>query len=72
MTDNDLLKAINSYFHRRIKAEQNKAIREFAERLKKNAQKFTEYDEGGWGCRVYAAKVEDIENTVEEMTEETP
>lgn len=70
MTDNDLLKAINSDFHRRIKAEQNKAIREFAERLKKNAQKFTEYDEGGWGCTVYAVKIEDIDNTVEEMTED--
>ena len=47
------------------------AIKEFAERLKKNARKFTEYDEGGWGCTVYAVKVEDIDNTVEEMTEET-
>lgn len=47
----------------------SEAIREFAELLKKNAQKFTEYDEGGWGCTVYAVKVEDIDNTVEEMTE---
>lgn len=48
----------------------SEAIREFAELLKKNAQKFTEYDEGGWGCTVYAVKVEDIDNTVEGMTEE--
>ena len=48
------------------------AIKEFAERLKKNARKFTEYDEGGWGCTVYAVKVEDIDNTVEETMEETP
>lgn len=48
----------------------SEAIREFAELLKKNAQKFTEYDEGGWGCTVYAVKIEDIDNTVEEMTED--
>lgn len=47
----------------------SEAIKEFAELLKKNAQKFTEYDEGGWGCTVYAVKVEDIDNTVEEITE---
>ena len=46
------------------------AIKEFAELLKKNARKYTEYDEGGWGCTVYAVKVEDIDKTVEEMTEE--
>ena len=62
------------YIHKleeRINTAKAEAIKEFAERLKKNAQKFTEYDEGGWGCTVYAVKVEDIDNTVEEMTEET-
>lgn len=59
-------------FDEKIKEAKDEAIKEFAERLKKNAQKFTEYDEGGWGCTVYAVKVEDIDNTVEEITEETP
>ena len=57
-------------FDEKIKEAKSEAIKEFAELLKKNAQKFTEYDEGGWGCTVYAVKVEDIDNTVEGMTEE--
>ena len=48
-----------------------KAIREFAELLKQNPRKLTEYDEGGWDCTVYAVTVEDIDNLVNEMTEET-
>ena len=50
--------------------EKAKAIKEFAGRLKSRVMKYTEWDEGGWDSTIYAVKVEDIENLVEEMTEE--
>ena len=54
-------------FDEKIKEAKAEAIREFAELLKKNARKYTEYDEGGWDCSIYAVKTEDIDKTVEEM-----
>jgi hypothetical protein len=68
--DNEAWLADNIDLRVKLKTAKAEAIKEFAERLKKNARKFTEYDEGGWGCTVYAVKVDDIDNTVEEMTEE--
>lgn len=64
MADNDLLKAINSDFHRRIKAEQNKAIRGFAERLKERTFDIVFYGE--------VVTASDIERLVEEMLEAAP
>lgn len=49
--------------------EREKAIKEFAERLKVETISFVEYDEGGWGERVTAVKTSSIDNLVEEMTE---
>lgn len=50
---------------------ERKAIKEFAKRLKRKTRKFTEYDDGGWDSTVYVVKVEDIDNLVKEITEET-
>jgi flagellar motor switch protein FliM len=47
----------------------NKAIKEFAERLKSRTRQMTEYDEGGWDCTRYAIDDEGIDNLVKEMTE---
>lgn len=50
---------------------ERKAIKEFAKRLKRKTRKFTEYDDGGWDSTVCVVKVEDIDNLVKEITEET-
>lgn len=63
---------LNAEWEGKYKIAKSEAIKEFAERLKKNVRRFTEYDEGGWGCTVYVVKIEDIDNLVKEMTEETP
>ena len=71
-----LYEEANRYQNLWCKAEEDahnaksEAIKEFAERLKEKRRKLTEYDEGGWDMDVYAVSVDDIDNLVEEMTEE--
>lgn len=55
-----------------LKQVRAEAIREFSERLKRKSRRISEYDEGGWYMDIRAVKVEDIDNLVKEMTEDTP
>jgi hypothetical protein len=52
-----------------LKQARAEAIREFSERLHKNARMFFEYYEAGWNCATLAVEIEDIDNLVKEMTE---
>lgn len=52
----------------RIKSE---ARKEFAERLKQKARKYTEYDEGGWDMTVYSVEVSEIDSLLKEMESES-
>ena len=55
-----------------LKTTKSDTIREFAERLKRKSRRISEYDAGGWYMDIRAVTVEDIDNLVKEMTEETP
>jgi len=51
-----------------INKQKAEAVREFAEKLKREKYcRLTEYDEGGWAAERLAVKVDDIDKTVNEM-----
>lgn len=64
-----LIEAINSDFQRRIKLEKNKAIKEFAERLKERKYQSSEWSHGE---HPYVVEESDIDEILEEMTEGQP